>query len=45
MSTIDRDSLIYDWNQVPSSAAPVEPEPQLPAWHSKILNGWTKPKP
>ncbi len=22
----------------------VEPEPQLPAWHSKILNGWTKPK-
>ena len=25
------------------SGTPVEPEPQLPAWHSKILNGWTKP--
>lgn len=25
-----------------ASGAPVEPEPQLPAWHSKILNGWTK---
>ena len=29
MSTIDRDSLIYDWNQVPSSATPVEPEPMF----------------
>jgi 2-isopropylmalate synthase len=29
MSTIDRDSLIYDWNLVPSSAAPVEPEPMF----------------
>lgn len=28
-----------------ASGTPVEPEPQLPAWHSKILNGWTKPKP
>ena len=26
-----------------ASGTPVEPEPQLPAWHSKILNGWTKP--
>jgi hypothetical protein len=25
-----------------ASGTPVEPEPQLPAWHSKILNGWTK---
>ncbi|MCB2114361.1 MAG: hypothetical protein R3C42_06515 [Parvularculaceae bacterium] len=25
------------------SGTPVEPEPQMPAWHSKILNGWTKP--
>ncbi len=25
------------------AGSPVEPEPQLPAWHSKILNGWTKP--
>lgn len=29
MSTIDRDSLIYDWNLVPSSAAPAEPEPMF----------------
>jgi hypothetical protein len=28
-----------------ASGTPVEPEPQLPAWHAKILNGWTKPKP
>ncbi len=28
-----------------AAGTPVEPEPQLPAWHSKILNGWTKPKP
>jgi len=28
-----------------AAGAPVEPEPQLPAWHAKILNGWTKPKP
>jgi len=26
------------------SGTPIEPEPQLPAWHSKILNGWTKPE-
>jgi len=26
-----------------ASGTPIEPEPQLPAWHSKILNGWTKP--
>lgn len=26
------------------AGAPVEPEPRLPAWHSKILNGWTKPE-
>lgn len=26
-----------------AAGTPVEPEPQLPAWHSKILNGWTKP--
>ncbi len=25
------------------SGTPVDPEPQLPAWHSKILNGWAKP--
>jgi hypothetical protein len=25
------------------AGSPLEPEPQLPAWHSKILNGWTKP--
>ena len=29
MSTIDRDSLIYDWNLVPTSAAPVGPEPMF----------------
>lgn len=28
-----------------AAGTPVEPEPQLPAWHSKILNGWTKAKP
>ncbi len=28
-----------------AAGAPVEPEPQMPAWHSKILNGWTKQKP
>ncbi len=26
------------------SGSPVEPEPTLPAWHSKILNGWTRSK-
>lgn len=26
-----------------AAGTPVDPEPQLPAWHSKILNGWTKP--
>lgn len=26
MAEIDRDSLIYDWNQVPAGATPVEPE-------------------
>lgn len=25
------------------AGSPIEPEPQLPVWHSKILNGWTKP--
>lgn len=27
-----------------AAGAPAEPEPRLPAWHSKILNGWTVPK-
>ncbi|MEZ5922535.1 MAG: hypothetical protein R3C60_14470 [Parvularculaceae bacterium] len=27
-----------------AAGTPVEPEPYLPAWHSKILNGWTVPK-
>jgi hypothetical protein len=24
------------------AGSPIEPEPTMPAWHSKILNGWTK---
>jgi len=23
-----------------AAGSPIEPEPRLPAWHSKILNGW-----
>ena len=26
------------------AGSPVDPEPSMPAWHSKILNGWTKAK-
>ena len=25
-----------------AAGSPVEPEPRLPAWHSKILNNWEK---
>lgn len=28
-----------------AAGTPIDPEPRLPAWHAKILNGWVKPKP
>ncbi|MCA8889157.1 MAG: hypothetical protein KDA46_10025, partial [Parvularculaceae bacterium] len=37
--------LAEDPEIVLAAGAPVEPEPRLPAWHSKILNGWTAEKP
>lgn len=37
-------SVAEDPQIVLVAGTPIEPEPQMPAWHSKILNGWTKPK-
>lgn len=40
INTIALSELPPDPLVILAAGAPIEPEPRLPAWHSKILNGW-----